>query len=155
MDASINVTGMFLCHVRLTGCLRPVASINSSMYSDEVFGSNKRESLLEPHLKKLHEGVFQQDGARCHTSRSMNWLKGNKINVLNPHRTLTSSNFFGREWQTTSASGGGACCEELVAMVKDEWEKIPQAEVDHLVGEEYRKRTKFSDFTRKIGRAFQ
>ena len=25
-------------------------------------------------------------------------------------------------------------------MVKDEWEKIPQAEIDHLVGEEYRKR---------------
>ena len=25
-------------------------------------------------------------------------------------------------------------------MVKDEWEKIPQADIDHLVGEEYRKR---------------
>jgi transposase len=74
----------------------------------------------------------------------MNWLKENKINVLNPWPARSPDlNVIELLWARMAnnvSKRGPSSSEELAAMVKDEWEKIPQAEIDHLVGEEYRKR---------------
>ena len=132
----VHVWGCIGVGVKMLVCLPAGQMLNSEGYQN---------LCLKPHLKKLQKGVFQQDGARCHTSRStMNWLKENKIDVLSPWPARSPDlNVIELLWARMAnnvSKRGATTSEELAAMVKDEWEKIPQAEIDHLVGEEYRKR---------------
>ena len=132
--------------VHVWGCIGVGVKMLECLPAGQMLDSERYQTLcLKPHLRKLKNGIFQQDGARCHTSKStMEWLRKKKVNVLDPWPARSPDlNVIELLWARMAnnvSKRGPTSSEELAKMVKQEWAKIPQSEIDHLVGDEYRKR---------------
>ena len=134
--------------VHVWGCIGVGVKMLVCLPAGLMLDSKRYQTLcLKPHLKTLKEGVFQQDGARCHTSKSTKeWLVSKKVKFLDPWPARSPDlNVIELLWARMAnnvSKRGATSSEELAKMVKEEWAKIPQGDIDHLVDEEYRKRVR-------------
>ena len=136
--ATVHVWGCIGIGVKILVFFEKKKSVNSQLYLDKC---------ITPHLTALQNGVFQQDGAKCHTStKSMTYFKDNNIDVLDPWPPRSPDlNVIELLWATLSRNVSARCPKsvpDLQKMVRQEWDKIPQAHINKLVTDEYRRRVR-------------
>lgn len=98
------------------------------------------EPLFPKRLSKTASAkvILMQDGAGCHVSQETTaWMRGRNIQVLecwparspdlNPIETLWA------RLARTVSERGPVSLDDLVRFVQEEWDKIPQQEIDALV----------------------
>lgn len=136
--ATVHVWGCIGVGVKMLVFFEKGASVNSDSYL---------EKCIAPFLDELQKGVFQQDGAKAHTSKkSMAYFEANNIDVLSPWPPRSPDlNVIELLWATLSRNVSNRCPKsvaDLKKMVQEEWDKIPQAHIDKLVTDEYRRRVR-------------
>ena len=136
--ATVHVWGCIGIGVKILVFFEKKVSVNSDRYLAKC---------ITPHLTTLQQGVFQQDGAKAHTSKKcMKYFADNNIDVLNPWPPRSPDlNVIELLWATLSRNVSLRCPKsvpDLQKMVQEEWDKIPQAHIDKLVTDEYRRRVR-------------
>lgn len=95
-----------------------------------------RRCLSTVSAKLVREGrLFQQDGARSHASKvTRAYLARKKVQLLEPWPPYSPElNAIERIWKELNVRVGARCpmgADELVAVVKQEWEALPQAVIN-------------------------
>lgn len=136
--ATVHVWGCIGIGVKILVFFEKKVSVNSVRYL---------EKCITPHLDQLKQGVFQQDGAKAHTSKlCMKYFEDNDVDVLSPWPARSPDlNVIELLWATLSRNVSNRCPKsvpDLKKMVQEEWDKIPQAHIDKLVTDEYRRRVR-------------
>ena len=93
------------------------------------------EKCMKPNLKLLKSKFLLQDGAGCHKGL-MEWLREKKVRLVEHSARSPDLNPIERLWGTVQrqVSARGPLTEDgLVRFVKEQWEAIPQSEVDKYV----------------------
>lgn len=110
-------------------------TINSEKYQAVV---SKALTSIDSMFPAGLEWNFQQDGAKCHTSRSTrNWYDEHEIEILDPWPANSPDlNIIENLWHTLKERVYRRTFKNeqgLFRIVKDEWEKVEMEEIHNLV----------------------
>ena len=114
---------------------------------DRMDSSGYQATVLRPNLGFIRApGVFMQDGASCHTSRStLRYLKNQRVNVL-PAWPAMSPDLNPVEhcwaWLANQLSGQSfGTVDDLWAALQREWARVPATYIPSLYGSMVRRLT--------------
>ena len=115
----------------------PGGGMNSERYVEQVL-SEKLKHFYNSVKQHRRYSAFQQDGARCHTSKmTMQWLSKNKIKLFPHPASSPDLNPIENLWHTLkqhvrSRAHTPTSSLELQQAVKEAWDSITIDEINHL-----------------------